>query len=74
MTPQFIVSLESRDARFPLENGAGTDAVHSGSEYAFATTILATAHGTFGTGIALTLGRGNQLVCQAAEMLGASLV
>jgi len=74
MTSQFIVSLESRDARFPLENGAGTDAVHSGSEYAFATTILATANGTFGTGIALTLGRGNPLVCQAAEMLGASLV
>ena len=74
MTSQPIVSLESRDARFPLENGAGSDAVHSGSEYAFATTILATANGTFGTGIALTLGRGNQLVCQAAEMLGASLV
>jgi L-fuconate dehydratase len=74
MTSQPIVSLESRDARFPLKNGAGSDAVHSGSEYAFATTILATANGTFGTGIALTLGRGNQLVCQAAEMLGASLV
>ena len=74
MTSHSIVSLESRDARFPLENGAGSDAVHSGSEYAFATTILATANGTFGTGIALTLGRGNQLVCQAAEMLGASLV
>ena len=74
MTPQRIVSLESRDARFPLENGAGSDAVHSGSEYAFATTILATGNGTFGTGIALTLGQGNQLVCQAAEMLGASLV
>jgi L-fuconate dehydratase len=74
MTAQRIVSLESRDARFPLENGAGSDAVHSGSEYAFATTILATANGTFGTGIALTLGRGNQLVCQAAEMLGANLV
>jgi L-fuconate dehydratase len=28
----------------------------------------------FGTGIALTLGRGNQLVCAAAKMLGASLV
>jgi len=28
----------------------------------------------FGTGIALTLGRGNELVCEAAAMLGASLV
>jgi L-fuconate dehydratase len=74
MTSKRIVSLETRDAWFPLESGAGTDAVHSGSEYAFATTLLATADGIFGTGIALTLGRGNQLVCQAAEMLGASLV
>jgi len=74
MTSERIVSLETRDARFPLESGAGTDAVHSGSEYAFATTLLATANGMFGTGIALTLGRGNQLVCEAAKMLGASLV
>ena len=74
MTSERIVSLETRDARFPLETGAGTDAVHSGSEYAFATTLLATASGMFGTGIALTLGRGNELVCDAVEMLGASLV
>jgi L-fuconate dehydratase len=74
MTSELIVSLETRDIRFPLEGGAGTDAVHSGSEYAFATTLLATSNGMFGTGIALTLGRGNQLVCEAAEMLGASLV
>jgi L-fuconate dehydratase len=68
-----IVSVETRDVRFPLESGAGTDAVHSGSEYAFATTLLATP-GMFGTGIALTLGRGNELVCEAAGMLGTSLV
>ena len=74
MTSERIVSLETRDARFPLESGAGTDAVHSGSEYAFATTLLATPTGTFGTGIALTLGRGNELVCKAAQMLGAGLV
>jgi L-fuconate dehydratase len=74
MMPDHIVSVETRDARFPLESGAGTDAVHSGSEYAFATTLLATPNGMFGTGIALTLGRGNELVCEAAAMLGASLV
>src|SRR5215467_1704605 len=74
MTSEPIVSLETRDVRFPLECGAGTDAVHSGSEYAFATTLLATSSGMFGTGIALTLGRGNELVCEAAAMLGASLV
>ena len=74
MTPQRIVSLETCDVRFPLAGGAGSDAVHSGSEYAFATTLLATGNGMFGTGIALTLGRGNQLVCQAIELLGSGLV
>ena len=73
MMSEHIVSVETRDVRFPLESGAGTDAVHSGSEYAFATTLLAT-RGMFGTGIALTLGRGNELVCEAAGMLGTSLV
>ena len=74
MTPHRIVSLETRDVHFPLEGGAGTDAVHSGAEYAFATTLLATENGMFGTGIALTLGRGNTLVCEAIEMLGPRLV
>lgn len=71
---ELIVSHETRDVRFPLEGGAGTDAVHSGSEYAFATTLLATSKGKCGTGIALTLGRGKEVVCEAAGMLGASLV
>jgi len=48
--------------------------VHSGSEYAFATTLLATSGALWGTGIVLTLGQGNQLVCQAIEFLGKSLV
>jgi L-fuconate dehydratase len=74
MISERIVSLETRDVRFPLESGAGTDAVHSGSEYAFATTLLATPNGMFGTGLALTLGRGNELVCEAAAMLGTSLI
>lgn len=69
-----IVSLQARDVRFPLVDGAGTDSVHSGSEYAFATTLLGTQSKDFGTGIVLTLGRGNELVCQAIEMLGAGLL
>jgi L-fuconate dehydratase len=69
-----IISLETRDVRFPLHDGAGSDAVHSGSEYAFATTLLASSGGLYGTGIVLTLGQGNQLVCEAIELLGSSLV
>jgi L-fuconate dehydratase len=68
-----IISLETRDVRFPLHDGAGSDAVHSGSEYAFATTLLASSGGLYGTGIVLTLGQGNQLVCEAIELLGGSL-
>src|ERR1700747_3340908 len=74
MTPHRITSLETRDVRFPLEQGAGSDAVHSGAEDAFATTLLATDGNVFGTGIVLTLGLGNQLVCQTIEWLGKELI
>jgi L-fuconate dehydratase len=74
MTQYRITSLETRDVRFPLEQGAGSDAVHSGAEYAFATTLLATDGNVFGTGIVLTLGLGNQLVCEAIEWLGKALI
>ena len=74
MTPHRITSLETRDVRFPLEQGVGSDAVHSGAEYAFATTLLGCDQKIFGTGIALTLGMGNKLVCQAIEWLGQELI
>jgi L-fuconate dehydratase len=74
MKSQPIVAIETRDVRFPLSAGAGSDAVHSGAEYAFATTLLSTDSRTFGTGIVLTLGNGNQLVCQAIELLGKRLL
>jgi L-fuconate dehydratase len=74
MAQHRITSLETRDVRFPLEHGAGSDAVHSGAEYAFATTLLGSDQLLFGTGIVLTLGLGNQLVCTAIEWLGQELV
>ena len=74
MSDQRIRALETRDVRFPLPPGAGTDAVHSGSEYAFATTLLHGEGKLFGTGIVLTLGTGNELVCQAIELLGKEIV
>ena len=74
MAPHRITSLETRDVRFPLEHGAGSDAVHSGAEYAFATTLLGCDQKIFGTGIVLTLGLGNQLVCEAIEWLGQELI
>jgi L-fuconate dehydratase len=74
MPPHRITALETRDARFPLEQGEGSDAVHSAAEYAFATTLLACDRKLFGTGIVLTLGTGNELVCRAIELLGKELI
>jgi L-fuconate dehydratase len=60
-----IVALDALDLRFPLSGGAGSDAMHADPVYSFATCVLRTSDGTAGTGIALTLGRGNELVCEA---------
>ena len=60
------------DARFDLPPGAGTDAMHRNPQYSFATTLLQAGELT-GTGIVLTLGRGNDLVCQAIELLSEAL-
>jgi len=68
-----IRSVSTYDARFPLPPGAGTDSVHTNSEYSFAVTSLGGENGLRGTGIALTLGNGNKLVCEAIEMLAKPL-
>src|SRR5439155_9521413 len=74
MHDERITAVETRDVRFPLLEGAGSDAIHSGSEYAFATTLITTEARNCGTGIVLTLGNGNQLVCNAIEMLAQKLI
>jgi L-fuconate dehydratase len=72
--PDYVIqSVSTCDARFPLPPGAGTDSVHTNSEYCFAVTLLSTSGGPRGTGIALTLGQGNRLVCDAIEMLARPL-
>lgn len=73
MKTSVIERVETRDVRFPLPAAAGTDAVHSGSEYAYAVTILREGLGRQGTGITLTLGKGNRLVCDAIALLAESL-
>jgi len=73
--PTYVIeSIATRDARFPLPPGAGTDAVHTNSEYCLAVTLLKSSGGLTGTGIALTLGEGNRLVCEAIELLARQLV
>jgi L-fuconate dehydratase len=69
-----IESVSTRDARFPLPPGAGTDSVHTNAEYCLAVTLLGSRNGVRGSGIALTLGEGNRLVCEAIELLAKPLV
>jgi L-fuconate dehydratase len=69
-----ITRVEVQDRRFPLHAGAGSDAVHTNGEYAFAVTLLHTACGPTGCGITLTLGNGNRVVCDIIEQLAPALV
>jgi len=73
--PTCIVDrISTSDVRYPLPPGAGSDAVHTNPEYCFAVTRLHADSGLSATGIALTLGDGNRLVCEAIELLAEPLV
>ena len=72
MTLHSIDRISVLDTRYPLPHGAGSDAVHTNPEYCFAVTRLM-AGPIAGTGIALTLGEGNRLVCDAIELLARPL-
>jgi len=72
--PHQIVRIETRDARFALKPGEGSDAIHRNPQYAYAVTLLVADDGTTGTGFVLTLGAGNELVIGAIELLAEPLV
>src|SRR5579863_4354427 len=69
-----IQSVSVRDARFKLAAGEGSDAVHSAPQYSFAVTRLTLESGMRGTGIVLTMGPGNDLVCAAIKILAERLI
>src|SRR5690606_23603027 len=72
--PSFVIErLSTRDARYDLPDGVGSDSLHSDPQYSFAVTLLQAGPLT-GSGTALTLGGGNDLVCAAIEQLGGALV
>lgn len=73
MSQVSIVRVEAEDRRFKLEAGAGTDAIHKVDQYAFAVTRLITDGQLSGTGIVLTLGNGNEVVCRLITELGQHL-
>lgn len=61
-----ITRVEIQDKRFPLNTGAGSDAIHKDPIYSYAVTRLIDSNGRVGTGLAFTIGEGNELVCKAA--------
>lgn len=69
-----ITRVTTRDVRYNLQPGEGVDAVHSTPQYSYAVTVLETDGGPTGTGLAFTLGGGNELVCRAVEALAEPLV
>ena len=68
-----IHKVSTQDRRFPLGKGAGSDAIHRDPIYSYAVTYLHDDSGLVGTGIAFTLGEGNDLVCKAAQFYAEQL-
>jgi len=73
MSSFVIQRITAHDSRFTLKSGEGVDAVHSEPQYSYAVALLH-ADGLTGSGLAFTLGGGNDLVCSAITMLAAPLV
>lgn len=74
-----IISLAAYDVRFPTsEHFDGSDAINVDPDYSAAYIVLQTERGDQGFGLIFTIGRGNNLCCQAVEemrhhVLGADL-
>lgn len=69
-----IRSISTRDVRYPIGSGHGSDAIHRDPVYSYAVTLLHDDQGRTGSGLAFTLGEGNQLVCEAAKFYAERLV
>ena len=64
-----ITGFRAVDVRYDLEQGAGSDAVHTDPQYGYGVTLLETDGGITGTGLTYTLGGGTNLVCEAVKLL-----
>jgi L-fuconate dehydratase len=80
MASSVVRSVRGIDARYVLRPGEGTDAIHNTEMYGYAAARLDTdpvaagGSGLAGTGLAFTLGGGNELIVPAIEHLGRALV
>lgn len=64
-----IAKFEVSDTRFPMDKGAGSDAIHTDPHYSFAVTRFKSSANITGTGLTFTLGDGNDLVCQGIKKI-----
>ena len=70
MSTATITRAEIIDLRFPTsEEQHGSDAVHVDPDYSAAYVVLHTDAPIAGHGLTFTIGRGNEIVCQAIESL-----
>lgn len=69
-----IKDISIQDVRYPLSKGAGSDAIHRDPVYSYAVTQLTDDSGITATGLAFTLGAGNELVCSAAKFYAEKLI
>jgi L-fuconate dehydratase len=74
MSTCVVEGIAAFDMCYPLSEGAGSDAIHTDPEYCLGVTQLYASDGRSSTGITLTLGEGNRLVCDAIEMLARHIV
>ncbi|KAK7542012.1 mandelate racemase/muconate lactonizing enzyme domain-containing protein [Phyllosticta citribraziliensis] len=69
-----ISSSETRDVRFPTSlDKTGSDAMNAAGDYSAAYCILKTDSEYSGHGMTFTIGRGNEIVCQAIKQLAQRL-
>ncbi|KAF1817987.1 enolase C-terminal domain-like protein [Dissoconium aciculare CBS 342.82] len=65
-----ITHFSTRDVRFPTSlDGTGSDAMNAAGDYSAAYCILHTDGAHSGHGMTFTIGRGNEIVCQAISVL-----
>jgi L-fuconate dehydratase len=70
-----ITGLTVRDIRAPTSRTmAGSDAVHTDPDYSAAYVVLETDSQLRGHGMTFTIGRGNEVVCAAANALAPQVV
>src|SRR6266850_5204410 len=68
-----ISKISTRDARYPIGHGHGSDAIHKDPIYSYAVTQLHDDKGRVGAGLAFTLGGGTELVCEAIQFYAQQL-